>query len=208
MKQTKKIPQNIKPNFALLIIAIAFVLSGCVTTSKLTVKDQVIISTKEQKMALIRNGAITKTFPVSTSKFGLGDKQNSYATPLGRLQVKEKIGKNAKLGTVFKHRKPTGEVIPINAPGRDPIVTRIMWLEGLEKENKNAFNRCIYIHGTPEEKRIGQPVSFGCIRMRSRDIIDLFDEIKISEQVFVTPYSLNKQINKFNEGYNKHIRQT
>jgi lipoprotein-anchoring transpeptidase ErfK/SrfK len=78
----------------------------------------------------------------------------------------------------------------VNAPGRDPIVTRILWLEGLEPRNRNAFSRYIYIHGTPEERNIGQPVSFGCVRMRSDDVIELFDSVGVNAQVFITPKPL------------------
>jgi lipoprotein-anchoring transpeptidase ErfK/SrfK len=76
---------------------------------------------------------------------------------------------------VFKDRKPTGEILAPDAPGRDPIVTRILWLRGLEAQNSNAYSRYIYIHGTPEERNIGARASFGCIRMRSRDVIQLYD---------------------------------
>ena len=180
-----------------LILAVASCVVGCVTT-KVNSNDQVIVSAKDQKMALVRDGMVAKTFPVSTSKFGLGDKRGSYATPIGALRVKEKIGTNARVGSVFKHRRPTGEVLPINAPGRDPIVTRIMWLEGLEGRNKNAYGRCIYIHGTPEEKKIGRPVSFGCIRMKSQDVVELFDQIEVNERVYITPDSLAKTLRQFN----------
>ena len=80
-------------------------------------------------------------------------------------------------GTVFKDRRRTGEIVGVNAPGRDPIVTRIIWLRGLEWQNANAFRRDIYIHGTPEERNIGLPVSYGCVRMRSTDLIQLYDVI-------------------------------
>src|SRR4029450_7873334 len=86
-----------------------------------------------------------------------------------------KIGDNAPLGAVFKDRIRTGEILAPNAPGRDPIVTRILWLRGREAQNANAFGRYIYLHGTPEERRIGTPASYGCIRMRSTDIIQLYN---------------------------------
>ena len=77
-------------------------------------------------------------------------------------------------GAVIKNRVPTGEVVTANAPGRDPIVARVIWLRGMEGQNRGARDRCIYIHGTPEERRIGKPASFGCVRMRSRDVIALY----------------------------------
>jgi lipoprotein-anchoring transpeptidase ErfK/SrfK len=102
------------------------------------------------------------------------------------MRIKEKIGRGMPAGAVFKSRIPTGEVLPVDAPGRDPIVTRILWLEGLERGNRNAFRRYIYIHGTPEERNIGLPVSYGCIRMRSKDVIDLFDKVEKNTLVVVT----------------------
>ncbi len=77
----------------------------------------------------------------------------------------------------FKNRKATGEIVAVNAPGRDPIVTRILRLKGLERQNANTFERTIYIHGTPEELKIGSPASYGCVRMRSRDVVQLFNTV-------------------------------
>jgi lipoprotein-anchoring transpeptidase ErfK/SrfK len=94
---------------------------------------------------------------------------------LGTLEIAQKIGSGAPSGAVFKDRRRTGEIVPPNAPGRDPIVTRILWLRGRELQNARAYSRCIYIHGTPEESNIGMPASYGCIRMRSRDVIDLYN---------------------------------
>lgn len=135
------------------------------------------VSVADQKMAVYRHGREIARYDVSTSKFGLGDRPGSNATPLGEMEVAKKIGGNAPLGMKFKDRKPTGEIVAINAPGRDPIVTRILWLKGLEPQNRNTFSRTIYIHGTPEESRIGTPASYGCIRMRSSDVIALYDTV-------------------------------
>ena len=126
-------------------------------------------------MALLDNGVLMNTYPVSTSKFAIGDWPGSRGTPLGELEIAEKIGDSAPSGTVFKDRKRTGEILEPDAPGRDPIVTRILWLRGREAQNANAYGRYIYIHGTPEERNIGKPASYGCIRMRSRDVIQLYD---------------------------------
>lgn len=138
-------------------------------------------------MVLLEDDEILASYPVSTSKFGVGDAPGSYATPVGKLKVKKKIGSGHPSGAVFKSRLPTGEVLGIDAPGRDPIVTRILWLDGLESRNRNAYDRYIYIHGTPEERNIGQPVSFGCVRMRSRDVIELYDIVGTGAQVLITP---------------------
>lgn len=131
-------------------------------------------------------------FPVSTSKFGLGDRPRSYATPLGALAVAGKVGAGARLGTVFKGCRPTGEVLRPNAPGRDPIVTRILRLRGLQASNARAYSRGIFIHGTPQECRIGQPASYGCIRMRSRDVMQVFDEVAVGTRVQIINASLGR----------------
>lgn len=164
------------------LLATIFLLAGCVSDNR----HQLIISAADQRMVLLRDNEPVKVYPVSTSKFGLGDTPGSYGTPLGKLRIKEKIGDGMPPGAVFKSRVPTGEILPVDAPGRDPIVTRILWLEGLEPRNRNAFDRYIYIHGTPEERNIGLPVSYGCIRMRSRDVIELFDTVGKHTRVFVS----------------------
>ena len=88
-------------------------------------------------------------------------------------------------GTVFKDRRRTGEIVGPNAPGRDPIVTRILWLRGREPQNANAFGRDIYIHGTPEERNLGLPVSYGCVRMSSNDVIKLYEMVGLGAQVTI-----------------------
>lgn len=148
-------------------------------------RNKMIVSVRDQKMLLVRDGAPIKSYKISTSKFGIGDRPGSNCTPLGRLQVAKKIGDNAPMGSVFKSRRPTGEVLKPDAPGRDPVVTRIMWLTGTESRNQNAFRRTIYIHGTPEERRLGSPASFGCIRMGSKDVADLYNRIGTGADVFV-----------------------
>ena len=151
-----------------------------------------VVSVRDQKMALIKEGRPLVMYPVSTSRFGTGDRPGSYATPLGQLVVRKKIGKGCRLGTVFKTRMPTGEVLPPNAPGRDPIVTRILWLDGQEPQNRHAFARCIYIHGTPQENLLGKPVSYGCIRMRSKDVAALADSLPVGTMVKITPDHLSE----------------
>jgi lipoprotein-anchoring transpeptidase ErfK/SrfK len=146
-----------------------------------------VVSVKKQKLIVVQQNKTIASYPVSTSKFGLGDYKHRYTTPTGWLQVVKKIGDRLPLGAVFHHRKWTGEVLKPNAPGRDPIVSRILWLSGIEKQNKKAFGRGIYIHGTAEEKKIGKPASYGCIRMRSEDIIKLFDKLPLYTLVGITP---------------------
>ena len=160
-------------------------------------RNKMIVSVRDQKMLLVRDGSPIKSYKISTSKFGLGDRPGSNCTPIGRLQVAKKIGDNAPLGSVFKTRRPTGEVLKPNAPGRDPVVTRIMWLTGTESRNQNAFRRTIYIHGTPEERRLGSPASFGCIRMGSTDVADLYNRVGAGADVFIIRGSI--QSNKGNQ---------
>jgi hypothetical protein len=155
-----------------LLAAVALFITSCVAPDT---HHQVIISIPEQRMALLEDGAPIATYPVSTSKYGTADFPGSYGTPLGDLEIADKIGGSAPSGMVFKDRRRTGEIVSENSPGRDPIVSRILWLKGKEPQNANANGRYIYIHGTPEERNIGLPVSYGCIRMRSRDVIELYD---------------------------------
>jgi lipoprotein-anchoring transpeptidase ErfK/SrfK len=155
-----------------LLAGTAFFITSCVAPDT---RHHVIISVPQQRMAILDNGVLMNTYPVSTSKFAIGDWPGSRGTPLGELEIAEKIGDSAPSGTVFKDRKRTGEILEPDAPGRDPIVTRILWLRGREAQNANAYSRYIYIHGTPEERNIGKRASFGCIRMRSRDVIQLYD---------------------------------
>jgi lipoprotein-anchoring transpeptidase ErfK/SrfK len=170
-----------------LSLLLALFLASCAAPDT---QHKIVISTRDQKLALLDRGTLMATYPVSTSKFGLGDRPGSKSTPLGQLQIAEKIGDNAPPGTVFKDRRRTGEVVLANSPGRDPIVTRILWLRGLEAQNANAFARDIYIHGTPEEWRIGSPASYGCVRMRSSDIIQLYNIVGIGAAVTIVNASL------------------
>jgi lipoprotein-anchoring transpeptidase ErfK/SrfK len=160
--------------------------------AQLDTPDRVIVSVRDQKLMLVQNGAAVATYPVSTSKYGLGDTWGSWATPPGFFQVAQKIGDYAPLGAVFHNRRWTGEILPPNAPGRDPIVTRIIWLRGLEASNAHAFRRCIYIHGTPEEKFIGRPASYGCIRMKSADVATLYGQLPRGAFVQIVPDKLPK----------------
>ncbi len=176
---------------ALLCLIFGIGATSCVTPPKgKDNRSKMIVSIRDQKMLLVSDGQPVKTYKISTSKFGIGDKPGSNFTPLGHMQVAKKIGGNAPLGSVFKSRKRTGEVLKPNAPGRDPIVTRILWLKGKERRNRNAFRRLIYIHGTPEERRLGQRASYGCIRMGSRDIADLYRRIGYGADVFVIRKSI------------------
>ncbi len=164
-----------------VFLAALLLLSGCAEDKR----HVIIINIPDQRMTVLDRGEPIATYPVSTSKFGVGDGRGTYRTPGGLMKVRKKIGADAPSGAVFKSRRPTGEILAIDAPGRDPIVTRILWLDGLEPCNRQAYSRCIYIHGTPEERNIGIPASYGCIRMRSRDVIALFDTVGVGARVKV-----------------------
>jgi lipoprotein-anchoring transpeptidase ErfK/SrfK len=172
--------------FSLISVASAFAITPLDTSS------QLIISVRDQKLMLVQNGGKVATYPVSTSMFGLGDSWGRMTTPLGYLAVEKKIGDNVPSGAVFHNRRLTGEVLQPNAPGRDPVITRIIWLRGLEVQNAHAFQRCIYIHGTPQEKTIGRPASYGCIRMKSSDIAELYNRVPLGALVQIVPDRLPK----------------
>lgn len=142
------------------------------------VRDGVAITLCDQKLTVFRDGRKVKDYPISSSKFGIGGTHGSRRTPLGIHAVSDKKGEGQPKGMVFKGCSPTGEVVGVDAAGRDPIVTRIIQLAGLESFNKNSHRRRIYIHGTPEERNIGRPASYGCIRMKSDDIVDLYRRVQ------------------------------
>ena len=176
--------------FASLFLLLTLFLSGCqsVLNPAFVPKDtqhRIVVSVPEQKMRLFDNGKVIATYTISTAKRGIGDLPDSYMTPGGKMEIAEKFGAGMPVGTAFKDRVPTGEIVAIDAPGRDPVVTRILWLRGTEERNQHAYPRYIYIHGTPQESLLGNPASYGCIRMRSADIVELFDKVGIGAEVFV-----------------------
>ena len=174
-----------------LLLACAFALASCATKDR----DHLVrISVPDQKMLVFQKGVEIARYDVSTSKFGVGGHGGSYTTPLGELEVARKIGAGARSGMKFHSRRATGEIVAPNSPGRDPIVSRILWLKGLEPQNRDAFARCIYIHGTAEEWRIGTPASYGCIRMRSADVIQLFETLGVGARVEVSMSPFPRQI--------------
>jgi lipoprotein-anchoring transpeptidase ErfK/SrfK len=153
-----------------------------------------VISVGDQKLAVVVNRKIYRTYKISTSRYGEGDNFGSWRTPLGHLQVATKIGAAAPAGAVFHKRQPTGEVLAANAPGRDPIISRIIWLRGTEEENRRAFQRCIYIHGTPQEEFLGKKASYGCIRMRSSDVIEVFNWVGIGTNVAIVEDPIRRAV--------------
>ncbi len=153
----------------------------------------IIVDSNKQTLTL-KNSNKVLNFSISTAKKGLGEKFNSFCTPRGLHKIKLKIGENCPKGAVFVSRRFSGEIysdkLKIQYPDRDWILTRILWLSGLEA-NKNRYGvvdsmkRFIYIHGTNEEYLIGKKVSKGCIRMRNDDIMKLFDKVSIGDKLII-----------------------
>lgn len=140
------------------------------------------------------NGQLLRRFPVSTALKGVGEQKNSYRTPRGRHVVRARIGAGQPPGAVFRARRPTGEVwtpeLHAQYPGRDWILSRILWLSGCEPGfnrlgNVDSMQRYIYIHGTPDSEPMGAPHSHGCIRMCNADVMELFDMVPLNTQVMV-----------------------
>ncbi|WP_395736940.1 L,D-transpeptidase family protein [Prosthecobacter sp.] len=154
------------------------------------VTQRLVVSVAQQLMVTFDGGQPRRQYHVSTSRFGTGDKRGTHKTPLGRLEIAEIAGQGLPAGAKLKSRLPTGEIVPVNAPGRDPIVTRVLRLRGMERRNQNALERAIYIHGTPEESKLLTASSYGCIRMASADIIELCRWVKVGARVDILPGKL------------------
>jgi len=125
---------------------------------------------------------ISRTYRISTSRFGPGFTPGSHQTPTGRFRIAEKHGHGQPLGMIFVSRIATGRY---GAEGdeHDHVQTRLLWLAGLDADNANTFSRYIYIHGTNAESRLGEPASFGCVRMANSEVIDLFTRAPIGTPV-------------------------
>jgi L,D-transpeptidase catalytic domain len=152
------------------------------------------IGIAEQRLRLVRDGAVSVEFPVSTALLGPGQRKNSYQTPTGWLRVRAKIGAGLPIYSVFKARRATGEIydaqLAAQYPQRDWILSRILWLDGLQPGHNrygevHTAGRYIYIHGTPDHLIDGSAASHGCVRMLNRDVIALFDLIEPGERVWI-----------------------
>ena len=141
------------------------------------------ISIREQRLTVTEGETPIRSYPVSTSRFGIGTEEGSMKTPTGRFRVAQKIGDGLSSDVVFQSRVPLkpGDPLP---PTEDLVMSRILWLDGLDEHNANTRDRFIYIHGTKHEDKIGSPASHGCIRMRNIDIVDLFE--LVDEDAHVT----------------------
>ncbi len=152
------------------------------------------VSIAEQRLAIVENGEIVRTFRVSTAKNGTGQLKGSECTPNGWHRIRAKIGGGAPINSVFVGRRVTGEIytpqLATEQPQRDWILSRILWLGGLEP-GKNRYGdvdstwRYIYIHGCPDELMTGEPASHGCIRMRNADVIALYDRVESGCRVLI-----------------------
>ncbi|MBL7003139.1 MAG: L,D-transpeptidase [Gammaproteobacteria bacterium] len=152
-----------------------------------------VVDSTNQRMIFYKHKRAIKSFIISSAKNGLGNQQGSYQTPHGFFQIAEKIGGDQPINMLFKSRKPTGECALINseyATKNDTIMTRILWLSGLQKGinlegDVDTKNRYIYIHGTADEENLGKPASHGCIRMKNTDIINLYDDVDNKTIVYI-----------------------
>lgn len=152
------------------------------------------IEIAKQQLDLIddHSSAALRRYSISTAKKGVGEQAGSYCTPRGRHVVRAKIGAGQPVNTVFVRRRPTGEVyspeLAAQYPGRDWILTRILWLSGCEVGlnrlgQVDTMRRFIYIHGSPDSVPMGEPASIGCIRMRNADVIELFEAVPVGTPV-------------------------
>ncbi len=152
------------------------------------------ISVSTQRLSVIVHGQVTKFYPVSTAKKGTGEQRGSECTPTGWHAIRARIGAGQPLNSVFVGRRPTGEIYNADLdkqyPQRDWILTRILWLGGLEP-GKNRYGqvdtawRYIYIHGCPDELMSGSPGSHGCVRMKNQDVLDLFERVAAGFKVYI-----------------------
>lgn len=157
----------------------------------------IIVNIHQQRLYILNNDELKKSYPVSTSQWGIGNREGSNQTPIGVFRITQKFGRGAPSGTIFKARHDTGKVAkiisnPENRSERDLVTSRVMWLSGLQPGfNKggvvDTHSRYIYIHGTPEEGRIGMPSSHGCVRMKNADVIALFKQAPVGTLVYISP---------------------
>ena len=157
---------------------------------------KIVVSVAAQTLTLLDDdGVVLQVYPVSTAANGVGEVSGSYQTPRGRHIIRAKIGAGQPENTVFVRRRPTGELwtpeLAEQHPGRDWILTRILWLSGCEPGfnrlgERDTMRRYVYIHGSPENAEMGKPGSHGCIRMRNADIVELFEQIPCYSEVLIS----------------------
>lgn len=144
----------------------------------------IYVSIGEQKLRLHQGDELIAEYVISSAANGVGFQEGSYCTPTGRFEISEKIGDGEEMGTIFKSRKPVG--VWDGSPCEDDLVlTRVLRLHGLDVENANSMDRYIYIHGTNQEQLLGEPASWGCIRMSNQDVVDLFDQVEVGAPLVI-----------------------
>jgi len=166
-------------------------------------QKQIIVSIAEQRLVLLEDNQPVFDVAVSTARNGPGERAGSECTPRGRHYIRAKIGAGCAENTVFIGRRATGEIyspeLRATHPGRDWILTRIMWLCGLEKgKNRggsvDTMRRYVYIHGCPDDDAMGSPSSHGCIKMRNHEVIALFDRVEVPTPVFISEQNLSQAL--------------
>ena len=142
------------------------------------------ISVRDQRLTVKAGEDVLRRYSISTSRFGIGSEEGSMKTPVGQFRIGQKIGDNTLSGTIFRNREPIDQTEQ-SSPDDDQVMSRILWLDGLEEHNANTRDRYIYIHGTNHENQIGEPASHGCIRMTNADVIELFDLVNEQTPVVI-----------------------
>jgi L,D-transpeptidase YbiS len=158
-------------------------------------QTQIHISVPDQLLTVTVGQKKLTTYPVSTSRFGLGTEEGSFKTPTGRFRISDTFGAGFPIGTVFKGRRPV-TITKKALKSEDLVMTRILWLDGLDPDNGNTHARFIYIHGTNHERDLGKPASHGCIRMRNVDLLELFELVGKGTPVLIKDQSLKNQSGK------------
>jgi lipoprotein-anchoring transpeptidase ErfK/SrfK len=150
-----------------------------------SLQSKIRVSIASQRLDLLSSkGGLISSWPISSSRFGVGFEEGSFRTPTGNFRICEKYGAEAPPWSIFRSRVPTGAIADSNTEGdEDLILSRILWLEGLDPENANTRDRYIYLHGTNQESLIGTPASHGCVRLRNLDVIDLYEKVVIGTPV-------------------------
>jgi lipoprotein-anchoring transpeptidase ErfK/SrfK len=156
------------------------------------VSTEIIVRIGEQRLELFKEGRLSRSYSISSAANGVGEEQGSGRTPRGRHRIRIKIGSGEPENAVFVGRRPTGEIytpdLGARYPERDWVLTRILWLTGLEPGRNrggswDSLRRFIYIHGCPDSEPMGEPRSHGCIRMRNRDLLELFEQVEAGTPV-------------------------
>ncbi len=152
------------------------------------------VSVARQRLVGIRTGVVRFAYPCSTAARGVGNRERSFQTPLGWHMIDERYGDNLPKGAIFRERRYTGAVWTPDRPTTDDLIlSRVMWLQGLEPginqgPGIDSHDRYIYIHGTPEEEKLGSPASMGCIRLSNDDVIELYDRAGRGTRVLITAW--------------------